>query len=83
MYFNWYIAGDDLKCKWLTTELVFDYSINYKTEDVPKALFAGAPTGVDCYFDNVGGVTDLSFKFTDLFVKWMSVDILLFVVQYQ
>lgn len=52
-------AGSDEKCKWLESELGFDKAINYKDGDMEKALKAAAPTGVDCYFDNVGG--ELSF----------------------
>lgn len=47
------IAGSDEKGKWLTEELGFDHFINYKTDDVEKALKEAAPKGVDCYFDNV------------------------------
>ncbi|CAG9856011.1 unnamed protein product [Phyllotreta striolata] len=54
------IAGSDEKGKWLTGELGFDHFINYKTDDVKKALTIAAPNGVDCYFDNVGG--DVSSK---------------------
>lgn len=48
-------AGSDEKCTWLKEELGFDYAFNYKTCDVGKSLNEAAPTGVDCYFDNVGG----------------------------
>jgi len=47
-------AGTDEKCAWLK-ELGFDHAFNYKTCDIDKALKEGAPKGVDCYFDNVGG----------------------------
>lgn len=50
------IAGSDEKVKWLENELKFDKVINYKTADIAKELKAAAPNGVDCYFDNVGGV---------------------------
>ncbi len=49
------IAGGAEKCAWLTDELGFDAAIDYKNEDVGKALRAAAPKGVDVYFDNVGG----------------------------
>ncbi|XP_037080093.1 LOW QUALITY PROTEIN: prostaglandin reductase 1-like [Pollicipes pollicipes] len=49
-------AGTDAKCSWLKT-LGFDVAINYKTcADIDAALKAAAPDGVDCYFDNVGGM---------------------------
>ncbi|XP_060534607.1 prostaglandin reductase 1-like [Cylas formicarius] len=49
------IAGSDDKGKWLVDDLKFDHFINYKTQDVDKALKELAPEGIDCYFDNVGG----------------------------
>ena len=49
------IAGTDEKNAYLRDELGFDATINYKTDDVPKALKAACPDGVDVYFDNVGG----------------------------
>ena len=36
-------------------ELGFDAAIDYKADDVKKALHQHAPKGVDVYFDNVGG----------------------------
>ncbi|KAK7872298.1 hypothetical protein R5R35_002755 [Gryllus longicercus] len=48
-------AGSDDKVKWLKQELGFDAAFNYKTKDIAEALKEGAPKGVDCYFDNVGG----------------------------
>jgi NADPH-dependent curcumin reductase len=49
------IAGGAEKCSWLVDELGFDAAIDYKSEDVRKALREHAPKGIDVYFDNVGG----------------------------
>ena len=49
------IAGSDEKCAWLTGDLGFDAAINYKKEDLHKALRQACPDGIDIYFDNVGG----------------------------
>jgi len=48
-------AGSDEKCAWIKDELGFDEAINYKTADLPAALKAACPDGIDVYFDNVGG----------------------------
>jgi NADPH-dependent curcumin reductase CurA len=49
------IAGGPDKCSYITDELGFDAAIDYKSEDVPKALRHHCPDGIDVYFDNVGG----------------------------
>jgi NADPH-dependent curcumin reductase CurA len=49
------IAGGQEKCRWLVDELGFDAAIDYKHEDVKRALREHAPDGIDLYFDNVGG----------------------------
>ncbi|GAA2782668.1 NADP-dependent oxidoreductase [Kitasatospora paracochleata] len=49
------IAGGPDKCAVLTDELGFDAAIDYRAEDVRKALRTHAPDGIDVYFDNVGG----------------------------
>lgn len=49
------IAGGEQKCRWLVDELGFDAAIDYKSEDVRRALRTHAPDGVDVFFDNVGG----------------------------
>jgi NADPH-dependent curcumin reductase CurA len=49
------IAGGAEKCAFLTDTLGADAAIDYKHEDVGKALRGHCPDGVDVYFDNVGG----------------------------
>ena len=49
------IAGGAEKCRYIVDELGFDAAIDYKREDVKKALQAHCPNGIDVYFDNVGG----------------------------
>jgi len=49
------IAGGPAKCRYLTEELGFDAAIDYKSEDVNKALKQHCPNGINVYFDNVGG----------------------------
>jgi NADPH-dependent curcumin reductase CurA len=57
------VAGSDEKCQYTIDELGFDAAINYKTQNVSEELARLSPTGVDCYFDNVGGpVTDAVFE---------------------
>jgi len=49
------VAGGERKCRLVVEQLGFDACIDYKSEDVRKALHEVAPEGVDVYFDNVGG----------------------------
>ena len=49
------IAGGSHKCDYIVRELGFDAAIDYKSEDVKKALRQHCPKGIDVYFDNVGG----------------------------
>jgi len=49
------IAGGAAKCAYLRDELGFDAAIDYKSEKVYAALGIHCPSGVDVYFDNVGG----------------------------
>lgn len=49
------IAGGRDKCRYVVEELGFDACIDYKSQDVGKALHDDAPKGVDGYFENVGG----------------------------
>jgi NADPH-dependent curcumin reductase CurA len=49
------IAGGQEKCSHVLEELGFDATIDYKSENVSKALRQHCPDGIDVYFDNVGG----------------------------
>lgn len=49
------ITGSQEKCRWLTGELGFDAAIDYKREPVFKRLRQHCPSGIDIYFDSVGG----------------------------
>jgi len=49
------IAGGPDKCRWITADLGFDGAIDYKSQDIERALRESAPEGVDIFFDNVGG----------------------------
>jgi NADPH-dependent curcumin reductase CurA len=49
------IAGGAEKCRYLVEELGFDAAIDYKAQDVLAALAEHCPSGIDVYFDNVGG----------------------------
>ncbi len=49
------IAGGADKCNYILKELGFDAAIDYRNEDVKVRLKEACPTGLDVYFDNVGG----------------------------
>jgi NADPH-dependent curcumin reductase CurA len=49
------IAGGAEKCRWLTGELGLDAAIDYKAQSVEQELRRLAPSGVEAFFDNVGG----------------------------
>ncbi len=51
------ITGSREKCRWITEDLGFDCSINYKQEAVAEKLRECCVEGIDVYFDNVGGET--------------------------
>jgi len=51
------IAGSDGKIRHIVDDLGFDAAFNYKTtSDYIAKLRELCPNGIDCYFDNVGGV---------------------------
>lgn len=49
------IAGGPQKCAHVVNDLGFDACIDYKNDDVRKALKEHCPRGINIYFDNVGG----------------------------
>ncbi|TQC49669.1 NADP-dependent oxidoreductase [Rhodococcus sp. WS4] len=49
------IAGGPDKCRYVVDELGFDVAIDYKSENIRKALRTHAPGGANVFFDNVGG----------------------------
>jgi NADPH-dependent curcumin reductase CurA len=49
------IAGGPDKCRYLTETLGFDAAIDYRETGLRRRLAEACPTGVDVYFDNVGG----------------------------
>ena len=51
------IAGGPDKCDTVINRYGFDACIDYKADNVRKAIRAHCPDGVDVYFDNVGGET--------------------------
>jgi NADPH-dependent curcumin reductase CurA len=49
------IAGGPAKCEWLLKTCGVDAAIDYRAGNLSEALARAAPTGVDIFFDNVGG----------------------------
>ncbi len=50
------IAGGAEKCSWLRDECRIADVIDYRSDDVSAALKSLCPTGIDIFYDNVGGV---------------------------
>lgn len=63
------IAGTEEKVQWLVNDLGFDAAFNYKTApDYTAKLKEICPSGIDCYFDNVGGaISDAVFPLLNVF----------------
>lgn len=49
------IAGGADKCRYLTETLGFDGAVDYKAGNLAGDLKAACPSGIDVYFENVGG----------------------------
>jgi NADPH-dependent curcumin reductase len=64
------IAGGARKCDYVTRELGFDACVDYKAGDLDAQLKQACPTGVDVYFDNVGGpILDSLLRRMNLFSR--------------
>ena len=64
------IAGARDKCAYVVDELGFDACVNYKTDALVPALSAACPTGIDVYFENVGGaVTEAVVQLLNPFAR--------------
>jgi hypothetical protein len=50
------IAGGPDKCLWVQDRLGFDDCVDHRSLDLRRELQAACPNGIDCYFENVGGV---------------------------
>ena len=50
------IAGGEEKCQWLVDEVGYDAAIDYKSENIKVRLREICPSGVNVFFDNVGGI---------------------------
>ena len=63
------IAGGDDKIRYVVDDLGFDAAFNYKsTSDYGAKLKELCPSGIDCYFDNVGGtISDAVFTLLNPF----------------
>jgi hypothetical protein len=51
------VAGGKAKTDYVVEELGFDAAVDHRSPDLPDALAAACPKGVDVYFENVGGAT--------------------------
>jgi NADPH-dependent curcumin reductase CurA len=49
------IAGGEQKCQYVKNELGFDGCIDHHAPDFPERLKEACPSGIDVYFENVGG----------------------------
>jgi NADPH-dependent curcumin reductase len=50
------IAGGADKCLWVQDTLGFDECVDHRSLDLGRELQAACPDGIDCYFENVGGI---------------------------
>ena len=51
------VAGSDDKCEYVISELGFDKCLNYRNDNFRQDLISSCVSGVDIYWENVGGTT--------------------------
>jgi NADPH-dependent curcumin reductase CurA len=49
------IAGGDIKCNYAVETLGFDHCLDHKSDDLAEQLAEVCSSGIDVYFENVGG----------------------------
>lgn len=74
------VAGGPKKCAYCVEELGFEACLDYKAPGLPAALAAAVPSGIDIYFENVGG--DVLEAVLPLLNKGCRVPVCGFVSQY-
>ncbi len=74
------IAGSPEKCAWVQSELGAHAAIDYRRENLAERLNELCPSGIDVYFDNVGGaqldaaLDTLALGARVVICGWMSTD---------
>jgi NADPH-dependent curcumin reductase CurA len=64
------VAGGAAKCAWVTDTLGFDACVDHKSPTFPRDLADACPSGVDVYFENVGGaVLDAVLRLVNLHAR--------------
>ncbi|ROV58100.1 NADP-dependent oxidoreductase [Vibrio ponticus] len=49
------VAGGEEKCRYAVEQLGFDHCIDHKADDFAEQLAAACESGIDIYYENVGG----------------------------
>jgi NADPH-dependent curcumin reductase CurA len=49
------VAGGEKKCRYVKEELGCDECLDHRNPELPERLKAACPSGIDIYFENVGG----------------------------
>jgi NADPH-dependent curcumin reductase len=64
------VAGSADKCLFVQEELGFDACVDHRAVDLHGELASACPTGIDVYFENVGGrVQDAAFSLLNPFAR--------------